>query len=289
MMARQRLEGFQGTIGVAGCGAMGLPMAQALHRAGVDVWGFDVRDLRQQADVGDFVARLQPDAALFAKHLDVLISVVRDEAQTRALLFNEQALLRAPKPPRTVVISSTLSPRFVLQLRREPDADGLAHIALVDAPMSGAPHAAQQASLSFMVGGPSAVVAELQPLFQAMGKNIHVLGALGTGMTAKVLNNLVAASNVVATRRALAAADALGLPRKQLLAVMATSSGQNWFASHLQQISWSAEGYSAANTMGILEKDVRSMMDGVHNATDLTPPVLEHALIQCLQLMQPLH
>lgn len=287
-MASQPLSSFKATIGVAGCGAMGLPMAQALHRAGANVWGFDVRDLRQQADVGDFVDRLQPDAALFAKHLDVLISVVRDEAQTRALLFTDQALLRAPTPPRTVVISSTLSPRFVLQLRREMDAGGLAHIALVDAPMSGAPHAAQQASLSFMVGGPVATVATLQPLFHAMGKNIHALGALGTGMTAKVLNNLVAASNVVATRRALAAADALGLPREQLLAVMATSSGQNWFASHLQQISWSAEGYSAANTMGILEKDVRSMMDGVHDATGLTPPVLEQALIQCLQAMEPL-
>jgi 3-hydroxyisobutyrate dehydrogenase-like beta-hydroxyacid dehydrogenase len=282
------LKCFHGTIGVAGCGAMGLPMAQALHRQGATVWGFDVRDLRQQPDVGAFAERLESDAATFGQRIDVLISVVRDEAQTRSLLFTQQALLRARKPPRVVVLSSTLSPRLVLQLRREMDAEGLAHVALVDAPMSGAPHAAQQATLSFMVGGPAAVVNELQPLFQAMGKNIHVLGALGRGMTAKVLNNLVAASSVVATRRALAAADALGLPRDQLLAVMASSSGQNWFASQGQQISWHAEGYSPHNTMGILEKDVRAMLDGVHDVPYLAPHTLEAALIQCLQSMAPL-
>jgi 3-hydroxyisobutyrate dehydrogenase-like beta-hydroxyacid dehydrogenase len=270
---------FQGPVGVAGCGAMGLPMARRLAAAGFDVSGFDVRAIS-----GEFAPRMIPDAAQFAQKCETVISVVRDAAQTRALLTDTQAILRTPgSVVRTVMISSTLSPRFVRDYAAEI---ALSHpaVRIVDAPMSGAPFSAQAGTLTFMLGGDPQDITRLKPLLFAMGIDIHSLGALGAGMSAKVLNNMVAASSVAATRRALLAADALGLAREKLLAVMQTSSGQNWFASNLSRISWAQESYSPDNTMGILEKDVESMLDAI-SETQLPEPVLERSVVKSLRLL----
>jgi 3-hydroxyisobutyrate dehydrogenase-like beta-hydroxyacid dehydrogenase len=222
-------------VGIAGCGAMGLPMARSLLAAGVDVYGFDVRPV---GEFGDFGGRMIADAAEFAARCPTVVSVVRDIPQTLALCFESQALFAQVKRPRRLVISSTVSPRFMSELAaRLPEGTEL-----VDAPMSGAPVAAREARLTFMVGGDEAIVSNLMPLFDAMGEATHHLGGLGAGMTVKVINNFVAASSVVAVRHALAAARALGVAPNLLTQVMAQSSGATWFGDNLATIDWSGEG-----------------------------------------------
>ncbi|MEM9139187.1 MAG: NAD(P)-binding domain-containing protein, partial [Pseudomonadota bacterium] len=149
-------------IGVAGCGRMGLGMARAMVRAGLDVTGFDVRPA---AEFGEFSGHMVADPAVFAADREVIISVVRDVRQTEDLLFDVQAVLRHAPCLRYLVISSTLSPRYLEDLSgRVPRG-----IALVDAPMSGAQVAADEARLSFMLGGAAADLDVLEPVFRAMG------------------------------------------------------------------------------------------------------------------------
>jgi 3-hydroxyisobutyrate dehydrogenase len=244
------------SIGVAGCGAMGLPMAQCLLAAGYDVWGYDIRPT---PEFGSFSSRMITDPAVFAARCPTVISVVRDARQTDDLLFADQALFMRDERPRRLIVSSTLSPRFVMALpNRLPDGT-----ALIDAPMSGAPIAAEQGTLTFMVGGPDALVDHCLPLFRAMGDAIYRLGPFGSGMVCKVLNNYAAASSVVAVRRIYDAAAQLDVDRNTLRRVMADSSGSTWFGDNFERISWAREGYDPANTIGIVEKDVRAMLDAV--------------------------
>lgn len=246
---------FDQVVGVAGCGRMGLPMARALLRAGVETWGFDIRP---PAEFGDFSPRMVADPELFAGLCAVVISVVRDVAQTESLLFGAQGLLRRGGAIRTLVISSTLSPRWLASLpSRSPG------VALVDAPMSGAAVAAEEARLSFMPGGQEADLDRLAPLFAAMGRVSHRMGPFGAGMTAKVLNNFVAASSVAAVRQALDWADALGVERARLLALMHDSSGQTWFGSGFDRIEFARDGWAPDNSIGLLTKDVQACLDAV--------------------------
>jgi len=264
------------TIGVAGCGAMGLPMARALLASGFKVSGFDVRPLDE---FGDFAPHMQADAQRFANECDTLICVVRDEQQVLDLCFDDQALFHTVRSPETFVLSSTTSPRFVHKLRKKLPQD----VVLIDAPMSGAPLAAIAATLTFMVGGPPQAVTALQPAFAAMGSKIHHLGELGAGMATKVLNNFVAASTVVAVRNVLKHAESSGIDPQTLLGVMAQSSGQTWFGSNFNQINWAGEGYDAGNTIGILEKDVGAFIDGLPDG----PEPLHKAIIAALQTLPP--
>jgi 3-hydroxyisobutyrate dehydrogenase-like beta-hydroxyacid dehydrogenase len=246
-------------ITVAGCGRMGGPMLAALRVAGFDANGFDVRPV-DQAGVTDDLTSLYDET-------EILITVVRDITETDAVLFDDQCLASAPCL-KTIIISSTLSPRYVRALRdRVPP-----HITLIDAPMSGAQIAAQEARLSFMLGGAEADLDAAQPLFDAMGAHFHRMGNFGSGMQAKVLNNLLAASNTAMTRLVLDWADAAGLDERKLLNLIHTSSGQNWFASGFDSIEFARDGLAADNTIGILVKDVQSALDAAPEGADLSLP-----------------
>jgi len=267
-------------VGVAGCGSMGLPMAQALQHAGYEVWGLDARPA---SEFGLFQSRMVEDPADFASRVQVVISVVRDVTQSRELCFDRQALFTRARYPRTLIVSSTLSPRFLPELRSRLPVD----VALVDAPMSGAPHAARLRKLSFMLGGPDDALDRLTPLFQAMGQHVFRLGPLGAGMTAKVLNNYVASASVVAVRRAYIRARELGADLEALRSVMKASSGSTWFGDHFHDIDWSREGYEPDNTIGILEKDIRSGLDAMCGAECAEPDAFDAALLAAIHAMEP--
>lgn len=253
-------------------------MARALGRAGFDVTGFDVRPV---AEFGDFAPNMVPDPAAFAEDRDAILTVVRDIDQTEDLLFRAQAILSHAPRLRWLVLCSTLSPRWVASLpRRLPPG-----LALVDAPMSGAQIAAEEARLSFMLGGADSDLDALEPAFRAMGTRLHRMGPTGAGMTAKVLNNFVAAASTTATRWVLDRADELGVERERLLALMHDSSGQTWFGSNFDDIEFARDGYHPANTIGILKKDVESCLDAVPPETREGLP---RAVIDAVAALRPL-
>lgn len=255
---------------------MGLPMALALEAAGFDLAGFD---RRPSAEFGGFSKRMLTTPADVAR-ARVVFSVVRDREETEALLFSEQAILCQVERPELLVICSTLDPGYVrdLALRLPPG------VALVDAPMSGAPVAAEERRLSFMLGGEAAAIDRLQPMLAAMGTRFHRLGPLGAGMTTKVLNNFVAASSTVAVRRVLDWGDRLGVAETDLLAVMADSSGQTWFGSAFDEIEFARDGFAAGNTIGILKKDVESLLAALPEEARAG---LAEEIIAALEELQP--
>lgn len=258
-------------IGLAGCGRMGAPMLAALRAAGFDAAGFDVRPVPALG-----AAMLDRDA--FAARLRTLITVVRDIDQTEDVLFGAQHFTAAPGLGR-IILCSTLSPRYIRDLRARIPA----HITLIDAPMSGAQVAAEEARLSFMLGGSQADLDTAQPLFDAMGAHFHRMGVYGAGMQAKVLNNLLAACNTAMTRLVLDWADDAGLDERRLLDLIHTSSGQNWFASGFDKIEFARDGHAPDNTIGILVKDVASALDAAPDGADTSLPRTVQQAIRALK------
>lgn len=258
-------------IGLAGCGRMGAPMLAALRSAGFDAAGYDIRP------AAEFAGLPMLDRDAFAARVETLITVVRDIPQTEDVLFGAQNFSSAPHL-RRVILSSTLSPRWLASL-----PDRLPGITLIDAPMSGAQVAARERRLSFMLGGDPAALDAAQPIFDSMGAHFHRMGPFGAGMQAKVLNNLLAASHTAMTRLVLDWADRAGLDRDRLLALIATSSGQNWFASGFEQIEFARDGYAQDNSIGILVKDVESALDAAPPHAGTALPRQVQAAIRALQ------
>ena len=260
---------------VAGCGAMGLPMAQALVAAGFNCHGYDVRP---RAEFNEFADRMLDSPC--ASHPDtLLLVVVRDSTQIDQLCFDVEAVCKQPVIPHTIVISSTVSPRYISTLANRLPAS----IRLLDAPMSGAPFSAHERSLTFMLGAAAADIADLQPLFDAMGSRSFHLGSVGNGMLAKVYNNYVAATTVAAVRRSMARAGAAGLAPEALLEIMHHSSGATWYGDHFNAIDWASEQHSDDNTIGILVKDVKASLDVFPELQD----GFDDALLDALRELPP--
>lgn len=255
---------------------MGAPMLAALIAAGIPARGFDVKT---PGSYGELSEVMTDDADQFTHGLTTLFTVVRDIAQTEEVLFTDQAFVTRATALERIVICSTLSPRYVRDLRARIPG----HITLIDAPMSGAAIAAEEARLSFMLGGSPEDIAHIQPQLNAMGRYFHHMGDFGAGMSAKVLNNLLAASNTAMTRLALDWADDAGIAEEALLKLIHTSSGQNWFASGFNEIEFARDGHAADNTIGILVKDVESALDAAPDGADTTLPRQVQSLIAKLK------
>ena len=265
-------------IGIAGCGTMGLPMLEVLIKNGINAFGYDIRPKDNFLSVkNNYIA----SKVSFFNKSDIILSAVRDIEQTLELCEGENGLFKI-NTPKKLIICSTLSPTFLKEfLNKVPE-----HITIIEAPMSGAPMRAKNATLTFMVGSQKKEFEDILPILNILGEKIHYMGEFGSGMSVKVLNNFVASCSVVAVRHVLAEAKNLNISSKQLLNILNCSSGKTWFSENLKDIDWAKESYTKDNTIGILEKDVKSFVDGLINSKFKTSSEMvnfQNALIKGLQ------
>ena len=265
-------------IGIAGCGTMGLPMLEVLLKNKVKAIGYDVRP---QEDFLSLKENFVSSKRFFFENTDVIFSLVRDINQTLELCEGSDGLFNL-NSSKTLIICSTLSPAFLNDfIKKAPE-----NIEIIEAPMSGAPMRAKEASLTFMVGSTKNQFETISPILNILGKTIHHIGKFGSGMSVKVLNNFVASCSVVAVRHVLSEAKNLNISPDQLLEILNCSSGKTWFSENLHSIDWSKESYNKENTIGILEKDVNSYLDGLQDAGTETNEAMQNfqkALLKGLQ------
>jgi len=99
---------------------------------------------------------------------------------------------------------------------------------IVDAPVSGGVGGAQNATLTFMVGGSSSAFTRAKTILQLMGKNIIHCGDSGNGQVTKVCNNLILGITMIGVSEAMNLGVKLGMDPKILAGVINTSSGRCW-------------------------------------------------------------
>ena len=248
-------------IGLAGCGNMGLPMLNAMLSKNIDAKGYDIERKTSFLSLGkDFVSSKKK----FLDDSNIIISVVRDASDTVELCQGNNGLFEQ-RSSKVLIIASTLSPKFVVDLKSKAPKN----ITIIDAPMSGATIAAREARLTFMVGCEKVFFDYIEPLLGVMGARINHIGNYGSGMMVKVLNNFIAASAVVSVRHVLHQAQKFELDIDALFKTIDTSSGQTWFGTNRADIEWFKENFENDNTMGILKKDVEAYVDSFENESDL--------------------
>jgi 3-hydroxyisobutyrate dehydrogenase len=155
--------------------------------------------------------------------------VVVDAAQTEAVLWGEGGAGPVLKPGQSVMLCPTLGPATV-----QSQAERLAQMGIefIDAPMSGGPVRAQEGTMSLMVACSEVVWQRSQNLLNALSQQVFRVGTrAGDGARTKLVNNLLAAVNLVGAAEAMALAERLGLDPAATLSVIEASSGQSWIGS----------------------------------------------------------
>src|SRR6266700_4391446 len=182
------------TIGFIGLGNMGAPMAANMVKAGHTVTGYDIvpAALRALEAAGGKTASSAADAA---KGADVVITMLPAGEHVRDVWLHQGGLIEAVKSARPLLIDcSTIDVDSARTVTAEAEKAGLA---MLDAPVSGGTIGAQNATLTFMVGGSEEAFALGRPILEAMGKNIFHAGGPGAGQAVKICNNMMLAINMV--------------------------------------------------------------------------------------------
>ena len=195
------------SVGVIGLGALGEPIAGLLLKAGFATSVCDVRrdPVERLAKLG---GRPCASAAEVARHSEVIVSLVLDEAQTMDVVGGKSGLLGEIRPGAIVAIGSTLGPDAVRRIA-EALAPQRAHV--LDIPISGGIVAAREGALSVMAGGEDAVLERAMPVLKVFARDITRTGGVGSGQTAKLAHQLVFSVNVMALLEGLALGAAGGL------------------------------------------------------------------------------
>jgi len=187
-------------IGFIGLGIMGRPMAHNLKAAGHSVTVPERASL-QAADREAFTVMADAPAVAGSAAGGVVILMLPDTPDVDAALFGAGGIAPALQPGTLVIDMSSISPTATKDFAARINALGCDYL---DAPVSGGEVGAKNAALTIMVGGPQAAFDRALPLFQAMGKNITLVGeANGAGQVCKVANQIIVALNIEAVAEAL--------------------------------------------------------------------------------------
>jgi 3-hydroxyisobutyrate dehydrogenase len=211
--------------GFVGLGAMGLPMALNLHRAGLLAGAWNRTGARAEALAAETGVPVFPSPAALAAACDVVVTCVSADDD---LLEVVTGLASALRPGAIVVDCSTVAAGTAREAARQLAAAGAEFL---DCPVSGGTEGAVAGTLSIMVGGDEATLERARPALEAMGGSITHMGPVGAGQSAKATNQIMVAGINQAVTEALAFGQAQGLPMERLIAALEKGAAGNWFLS----------------------------------------------------------
>lgn len=210
-------------VGFIGLGQMGHPMARNLIKGGHSLQVYDVS--------ADAVLRLEQEGAKgcenpadCARDVDVLITMLPNGDLVRAVLFGPDGVLTTLAKGAWHVDMSTIHPFQTDALAK--DLKGLG-ISFMDAPVGRTSDHAEKGTLLILAGATAAQAAHLKPLFDCMGSETIVTGAVGRGIRVKIINNFMSIALNALSAEAYALCEAIDLPFETAMQVMRGTPANN--------------------------------------------------------------
>ena len=200
-------------IAFLGLGIMGSRMAANLLQRGVDltVWN---RTPSAAAELQQSGAKLAATAAESVRDADLVFSMLSTPKAVAEVFFGPEGALASMKPGAIWADSSTVNPSFT---RRSAELAAARTIRFVDAPVAGTKPHAQNAQLTFFVGGTEADFEAVKPYAAMMGQKVLHLGGVGQGASFKMLVNSMLAQSMLVFSETVVLGEKLGLDRSFLL------------------------------------------------------------------------
>lgn len=106
------------------------------------------------------------------------------------------------------------------------------NIGFVDAPISGGQIGAEQGTLAIMCGGDEADFSRAKPIMELYGKKVVHIGPVGSGQTAKMINQICISGLLQGLSEGLAFGKKAGLNMDKVLEVISSGAASSWQMQH---------------------------------------------------------
>jgi 3-hydroxyisobutyrate dehydrogenase-like beta-hydroxyacid dehydrogenase len=242
----------QPTVGIAGLGRMGHPIAANILQAGFPtvVWNRSRDKATELLERGAFWAE-KPGA--LTQTADIVLSSLADPLAVESVYFGPDGLLDRASSGTILVDLSTGSPDLARRIAAAARERGATFL---DAPVAGSIKAATDGQLGIMVGGDLAAFERCEAIFSVIGKAAFYLGESGNGATMKLVSNAILATIVQALAEGVALGAKAGLDPVDIFQVLSTSSAAAPVVVAKAATVTERAYLPAAFTLALMQKDL---------------------------------
>jgi 3-hydroxyisobutyrate dehydrogenase len=213
------------TIGFIGLGVMGEPICRNIAtKSKLRAVAHDVNPAPLGRLAADGIITAVSVAAV-AEAADVLFLSLPGGPQVEEVVAGADGVLARGRSGQTIVDLSTTPVALTRRLARLAGERGVAY---ADAPVARTRQAAQQGTLSIMVGATPHLFERIRPLLAFAASDVTHCGDVGCGQVAKIMNNMVLAQTVIALSEAFAIGTAAGIDGRVLFETLNKGSADSF-------------------------------------------------------------
>jgi 3-hydroxyisobutyrate dehydrogenase len=197
-------------VGLLGVGLMGSAMAHRLLDQGIEVVAWD-RNPEKVAALVERGAGRGDEPAAVVRGADVVITML----PTAPIVLDVVEPLLDDWPRETIWLQ--------MSSVGASEADQLVEVArahdvtLVDAPVSGSTHPAEEGELTILASGPGSSRASVEPVFEVLGSRVLWVGEAGMGSRLKMAANHWMIAMTAALAESMDLCEAMGLDQRQFV------------------------------------------------------------------------
>ena len=199
-------------IGFIGLGIMGRPMALNLVKAGYALTVYDLNPdpVKALVAAGATEGKSCQDCA---ERTEVVITMLPNSPEVKEAVLGDKGVLDGVKAGMILVDMSSIAPLVSQEIAAKLAKKG---VEMLDAPVSGGEPKAIDGTVSIMVGGKQAIFDEVKDMLLVMGGSAVLVGAIGSGNTTKLANQIIVALNIAAMSEAMVLAAKAGVDAEKV-------------------------------------------------------------------------
>jgi 3-hydroxyisobutyrate dehydrogenase/2-hydroxy-3-oxopropionate reductase len=223
-------------LGFLGLGIMGYPMARhlvqsaATHGHEIALWSNTSAKAHELAKEGAVKEKAKVCASPkeVAANADYIFYCVGDTSMSREVALGKDGLIEGVRSGTIVADCSTIAPAVSREIGAAFAPKGAYFL---DAPCTGSKPGAEKATLTFMIGGDQGAFERARPFFEIMGKLFYHCGGPGSGLQAKLTQNLVLANFFQAFAEGMVLAAKGGVAPQLMLEILDNSAAKSGLIS----------------------------------------------------------
>ena len=251
-------------VAFIGLGVMGYHMAGHLQKAGHDVCVYNRSQEKAQQWQAEFSGSFAKTPALAAKDCEIVFCCVGNDDDVRQVVLGEQGIL-AGMPKGSILVDHTTASANIA--RELADISAKQGKYFLDAPVSGGQAGAENGVLTVMVGGEKAIFDKAQPVMDAYARFSQLMGAVGSGQLAKMVNQICIAGVVQGLAEGFNFAEEVGLDPQALVESISKGAAGSWQMENRYKTMFEGE-YDFGFAVDWMRKDLAIAFDEAqkHNA-----------------------
>ena len=212
-------------VAFAGLGVMGYPMAGYLVESGHDVTVYNRTVEKAEKWCMENSGVLASTPIKVADDADIVFACVGNDDDVREVILGDGGVLEGI-PDGSIIVDHTTASANVA--REVAEAAACKNVGFLDAPLSGGQAGAENGQLTIMVGGEASVFERARPVMDAYAKAITLIGPVGSGQLAKMVNQICIAGVVQGLSEGLHFAKRAGLDVPQVMTAISKGAAQSW-------------------------------------------------------------